>query len=32
MVFIDDKNLIDKSGTKNICCQMALKLVNLYVC
>jgi len=21
MVFIDDKNLINKSGMKNICCQ-----------
>jgi len=28
-VFIDDNNLINKSGTKTICCQiMALKFVN----
>jgi len=28
-LFIDDKNLINKSGTKTICCQiMALKFVN----
>jgi len=28
MVFIDDNNLINKSGTKSICCQiMALKFV-----
>ena len=33
MVFIDDKNLINKSGTKTICCQiMALKFINIYVC
>jgi len=33
MVFIDDKNLINKSGTKTICCQiMTLKFVNIYVC
>jgi len=29
MVFTDDNNLIDKSGTKSICCQIkALKFVN----
>jgi len=29
MVFIDDNNLINKSGTKTICCQvMTLKFVN----
>ena len=29
MVFIDDNNLINKSGTKTLCCQiMALKFVN----
>jgi len=29
MVFINDNNLINKSGTKTICCQiMALKFVN----
>ena len=33
MVFIDDNNLINKSGTKTICCQiMALTFVNIYVC
>jgi len=33
MVFIDDKNLINKIGTKTICCQiMTLKFVNIYVC
>ena len=33
MVFIDDKNLINKIRTKTICCQiMALKFVNIYVC
>jgi len=31
MVFIDDKNLINKSGTKTIFCQiMALKFVSIY--
>jgi len=29
MLFIDDNNLINKSGTKTICCQiMGLKFVN----
>jgi len=33
MVFIVDKNLTNKSGTKTICCQtMALKFVNIYLC
>jgi len=32
MVFIDDNNLINKSGTKAICCQiMSLKFVNKIV-
>jgi len=31
MVFIDDKNLVNRSGTKTICCQiMALKFVSIY--
>jgi len=28
MVFTDDNNLIDKSGTKTVCQIMALKFVN----
>jgi len=33
MVFIDDKNVISKIGTKTICCHiMALKFVKEYMC
>jgi len=33
IVFIVDKNLINKSGTKTICCQIiALKFANIHVC
>jgi len=31
MLFLEDNNLINASGTKNICCQiMALKFVNIH--
>jgi len=32
IVFIVDKNLINKSGTKTICQIIALKFANIHVC
>ena len=32
MVFIDDNNLVNESGTKSICCEMnSLKFVKKYM-